>query len=63
MGYGGDNLNGKGMRKSMRVATNAPSPLRGVGWGEGESGVNLNHHPLPNPSPLKGEGLKADLCC
>jgi len=43
--------------RNVAGATNTPSPLRGEGWGEGESGVNLNHHPLPNPSPLKGEGL------
>ena len=47
---------GKGIHTHVSVAPNTPSPLRG----EGNSGVNLNHHPLPNPSPLKGEGLKTE---
>jgi hypothetical protein len=60
-------LEGESIHTSLRIATNTPSPLRGEGWREGESGVNLNHHPLPNPgpsfrSPLKGEGLYLDLC-
>jgi len=43
--------------KQVRIVMNAPSPLRG----EGDGGVNLNHHPLPNPSPLKGEGLISEI--
>jgi tryptophan synthase alpha chain len=50
------NLRPVGAPLRLRHATNAPSPLRG----KGDSGVNLNHHPLPNPSPLKGEGLSPD---
>jgi hypothetical protein len=38
----------------------SPSPLRGEGRGEGGHKVDPLHlHPLPNPSPLEGEGLKA----
>jgi len=42
-----------------------PSPLRGEGRGEDETSafrqssvVAATYHPLPNPSPLKGEGLQ-----
>ena len=34
--------------------SNAPSPLMGEGWGEGEKTM---YYPSPQPSPAKGEGV------
>jgi hypothetical protein len=40
----------------------SPLPLwervaRSAGRGEGAAGLLRRRHPLPNPSPIKGEGL------
>lgn len=47
-------------RDMVEVAMASPSPSRGEGGGEGEAGttghVDAKAHPLPNPSPLNGEG-------
>ena len=42
----------------------APSPLAGEGWGEGikmcdETKTCASFSPSPQPSPIKGEGVKA----
>jgi hypothetical protein len=34
--------------------SNAPSPLMGEGWGEGDKSMR---YPSPQPSPARGEGV------
>ncbi len=48
---------------NLDCSLETPSPLMGEGWGEGEGiGVVISpFHPLPNPSPIKGEGLTGNL--
>ncbi|WP_431857193.1 AAA family ATPase [Azospirillum sp.] len=60
-------LRGRLMLARHAAASKAPLPLRERGWGEGGSGRQAandsvsgsasRNDPLPNPSPLKGEGL------
>ncbi len=49
---------GRGVRWALPAALRdhvPPSPSRGEGWGGG--GTPTIHHPLPPPSPVKGEGV------
>jgi hypothetical protein len=43
---------------SVGIATNAPSPLRGEGWGEGESGGHSNITLSPTPLPSRERGFR-----
>jgi len=53
-----DVADGDGVTLAEALAAFAPSPLRGEGWGEGESRLAIHpDRPLSQPSPRRGEGF------